>query len=500
MSDAERAIREKYLSDTTTSPRYNPDVAYVPLPHQIVPSIGGHPRPYVGMGPANNPMRPWLFPPRIPSTPPLIRSTPSTSTESTHIYRMPQPHTGANAVTAAAAANHRKIYDISMNHSTLDSISNHANKHMSHESIAQANPVIPSDLASRTHASSTGNSISGRYQLSTSSSSFPLDHQPHYVPKCSPPLKHRRVQSPNVAIPHKEDHTMSYYGPNETRDPYLHLPIAKNQRQLQFDVFSQYKGHPFKEDLSKPIASQALPDDGRSLPDRLIRSSLPPPAIPIFPQKGMSHHQVKSNFSISRDEDVFTSPSPIHSKSSPPASLPSPFLTVQPPNSVHSSALESQISLNIRSSKSSSPHHPYDNVSLPVQTSSFVRKRHHSDENEERNEKNSVVNIPVKLDSISNPYSRYGVNRKETDPSTHHLNNIVNDPQMTTEDMEDEREGKIEEMSKAISYNASNSKLKVHQNPAWREKKNLLVSEEDRGLERAENEGMYLNSAYQFSC
>ena len=64
MSEAERAIREKYLSDSPTVPRYAPDIAYVQLPH------AHHPRPYVGMGAGTNPLRPWLLPPGVPPTNP----------------------------------------------------------------------------------------------------------------------------------------------------------------------------------------------------------------------------------------------------------------------------------------------------------------------------------------------------------------------------------------------------------------------------------------------
>jgi hypothetical protein len=487
MSDAERAIREKYLSDTNpTTPRYGPDVAYVQLPHTR------HPRPYASMGQGNDPIRPWLFPPGMPSTPPLVRSTPSTPTESTQLYRLPQTHAGNTAVAAAAAAaaHQRQMYDLNMSHSAGNTVSNSAQKHLIHASATSINPVIPSALNNRPHISSTDNTFSGRYQHSAPSSSFSLDHPPTFLSKYSPPQKHRRLRSPNLGLPPKEEHPLAYYGSNESKEPYRDSPLAETQQHpSQFNMFSRYKDHRYQEEMSRATtSSHGLPDDSRNLPDRSLRRSLPPPAIPIFPHKSIVHEQIKSTFSgSSRDEEVFTSPSPVRQNSSSPSSLPNTFQTMPPPTSIHSSLADSHISPTFRSSKSSSSSQQYcdqsksqnnTNLKVPV-SSSFVRKRHHSDE---RNEKSHEMNVPVSLDGISNPYSKCLIGKETDNPTSTNLVNTQPEDDM-------DNKGANEPIDKSDSYHNLNAESQ--HSPPWRDEEKLSSTEEEHERETSRSEGEF---------
>ena len=492
MSDAERAIREKYLSDTPTTPRYGPDVAYAQqLPHSR------HPRPYPGIGPSNNQLRPWIFPPGMPSTPPLVRSTPTTPTESTHVYRLPQTHVGNTAAVAAAAAaaHQRQLYDVNMPHSTLNT--NSAQKHLLHEA-ASARQLVPSALGNRPHNSSTGSNFSGRYQISGPSSSFPLDHPPHpLISKYSPPSKHRRVRSPNIGIPSKEEQVMQYYGVGEGKEPYRDSHVSDAHQQAHFNMYSQYKERVYKEEMARASNSHALPDDARNLPDRsagAMRGSLPPPAIPIYPNKSIAHDQSKSSFSGSRnDEDTFTSPPPLLQNSSPPISLPKTFQTMPPPTALHSSTLDSHLSsrstLKSSSSQLGCGTSKSQDKAYTNDDSLYARKRHHSDE---RNERHREMNVPVNLDSISNPYSKCVI-EKEEEKISHSSENTLNSK--TDNDMDENTKGtKDESNDKRESYTTSlNSKRRLHHAPIWREEERLRLEEEEgRCIETSRHEGTYI--------
>ena len=483
MSEAERAIREKYLSDTPTTPRYGPDVAYAQqLPHSR------HPRPYPGMGPSNNQLRPWIFPPGMPSTPPLVRSTPTTPTESTHVYRLPQTHGGStSAVAAAAAAHQRQMYDVNMPHSTLNSVSNNpAQKHLMHDPVAvSARQLIPSALNNRAHNSSTGNQFSGRYQMG------PLDHHPSpFISKYSPPSKHRRVRSPNIGLPSKEEQTLPYYGTSDRKETYRDLQTVEAHHQAQFNMYSQqYKDRVYKEEMARATNSHALPDDSRNLPDHSVgamRGSLPPPAIPIYPHKGIANDQSKSNFSGSRNEDdTFTSPPPLRQSSSSPISLPKTFQTMPPPTALHSSILDSQLSSrSLKSSQLSCTAGKTQDKNFINDDNLYARKRHHSDE---RNERHREMNVPVNLDGISNPYSK-SVIEKEDDKSSQ-LGNINLNAQ-SNDDINDTTKGATDEpQDKGNSYStSSNTKRRLHHTPNWREER-FSPQEEQRDIETSRHEG-----------
>ena len=491
MSDAERAIREKYLSDTPTTPRYGPDVAYS---QQLQHSH--HPRPYPGMGPSNNQLRPWIFPPPgMPSTPPLVRSTPTTPTESTHVYRLPQTHVGSTAAVAAAAAaaHQRQMYDVNMPHSTLNSVSNPAQKHLLHDpAAASARQLIPSALSNRAHNSSTGNNFSGRYQISAPSSSFPLDHQPSpFISKYSPPSKHRRVRSPNIGLPSKEEQGLPYYGTSDRKEPYRDLQTVEAHHHAQFNMYSQYKEHVYKEEMARGTNSHALPEDSRNLPDRstgAMRGSLPPPAIPIYPHKGIANDQSKTSFSGSRNnDDTFTSPPPLRQSSSSPISLPKTFQTMPPPTALHSSILNSQLSS--RPTKSSisqlscTTGKPQDKT-YTNEDSLYARKRHHSDE---RNERHREMNVPVNLDGISNPYSKCVI-EKEDEKSSHSSNISLNTH--SNDDIDDTTKGDSgEPEDKEDSYTTTlNTKSRLHHTPIWRDER-FSSLEEQRGIETSIHAG-----------
>ena len=497
MSDAERAIREKYLSDTPTTPRYGPDVAYS---QQLQHSH--HPRPYPGMGPSNNQLRPWIFPPPgMPSTPPLVRSTPTTPTESTHVYRLPQTHVGSTAAVAAAAAaaHQRQMYDVNMPHSTLNSVSNPAQKHLLHDpAAASARQLIPSALSNRAHNSSTGNNFSGRYQISAPSSSFPLDHQPSpFISKYSPPSKHRRVRSPNIGLPSKEEQGLPYYGTSDRKEPYRDLQTVEAHHHAQFNMYSQYKEHVYKEEMARGTNSHALPEDSRNLPDRstgAMRGSLPPPAIPIYPHKGIANDQSKTSFSGSRNnDDTFTSPPPLRQSSSSPISLPKTFQTMPPPTALHSSTLDSHLSsrstLKSSSSQLGCGTSKSQDKAYTNDDSLYACKRHHSDE---RNERHREMNVPVNLDSISNPYSKCVI-EKEEEKISHSSENTLNSK--TDNDMDENTKGtKDESNDKRESYTTSlNSKRRLHHAPIWREEERLRLEEEEgRCIETSRHEGTYI--------
>ena len=494
MSDAERAIREKYLSDTPTTPRYGPDVAYAQqLPHSR------HPRPYPGIGPSNNQLRPWIFPPGMPSTPPLVRSTPTTPTESTHVYRLPQTHVGNTAAVAAAAAaaHQRQMYDGNMPHSTINTVSSPAQKHLQHDpATASARQFIPSALNNRSHSSSTGNNFSGRYQISTPSSSFPLDHPAHQlISKYSPPSKHRRVRSPTIGIPSKEEQAMQYYGANERKETYRDSQILDAHQHAQYNMYSQYKERMYKEEMARATNSHALPDDSRNLSDRsegAMRGSLPPPAIPIYPHKIIAHDQSKSSLSGSRnDDDTFTSPPPLRQNSTSPMPLPKTLQTMPPPTALHSSTLDSQSPLrpSLKSSNSQpgcGPTKNQDSVDLN-DDNLYIRKRHHSDE---RNERHREMNVPVNLDGISNPYSKCVTDKEEEKPS-YSSNSTFNSK--TENDMVENTKGTTEKSKDGEdSYHSSlNSKHGLHHAPIWREEESFATSGERQCIETSRHEGSY---------
>ena len=502
MSDAERAIREKYLNDTPTTPRYGPDVAYAQqLPHSR------HPRPYPGIGPSNNQLRPWIFPPGMPSTPPLVRSTPTTPTESTHVYRLPQTHVGNTAAVAAAAAaaHQRQLYDVNMPHSSLNTVNNPAQKHLLHDpAAASARQLIPSALRNRAHNSTTGNNFSGRYQITAPSSSFPLDHPPHpLMSKYSPPSKHRRVHSPSIGIPSKEEQAMQYYGANERKESYRDSQILDAHQHAQYNMYSQYKERVYKEEMARATNTHALPDDNRNLPDRsegAMRGSLPPPAIPIYPHKNITHNQTKSSYSGScNDDDTFTSPPPLRQNSSSPMSLPKTFQTMPPPTPLHSSTLDSQSSL--RSSLKSSSSQPGCGPSKNEEKTDlnddnmYARKRNHSDE---RNERHREMNVPVNLDGISNPYSKCVTEKEEEKPS-YSSNNTLNTK--IDNDLVDNTKGTIvESKDEGDSYHSSlNSKHRLHHATIWREEESFSTSDERRCIETSRHDGSYTKQIFYVS-
>ena len=410
MSEAERAIREKYLSDTPTVPRYAPDIAYVQLPH------AHHPRPYVGMGTGANPLRPWLLPPGVPHTnPPLVRSTPNAPTESTHVYRLPQTQTGSSptAATAVAAISHqRQIYDLSVSHSSAHAVSNSVPKHLLREASGSNNAILPSVLGNRLHAPSTGNSFPNRYQISAPTSSFPLEHHPPYLSKHSPPHKQRRTRSPNI-----DDPAMLYYTSRQSNEPYSDLSTAMRQQSSKFNV-SDFNASKLKEDMSRSKGLHRLPDDISPVNERSMKALLPPPpALPIIPHKDGTHGQSKTTLTSrgGRDDYVFASPPPLRQRSLvSPSSLPSTFHPMPPPPSeIHT---EDESRTRTVSSKSSLMKHPieYPNqIGLYLEKgSSETRKRHHS---EDENHKSPTV-PPNTIDSISEPYSKYCTMANEVEP------------------------------------------------------------------------------------
>ena len=411
MSEAERAIREKYLSDTPTVPRYAPDIAYVQLPH------AHHPRPYVGMGTGANPLRPWLLPPGVPPTnPPLVRSTPNTPTESTHVYRLPQTQTGSSptAATAVAAISHqRQIYDLSVSHSNAHAVSNSVPKHLLREASGSNNAILPSVLGNRLHAPSTGNSFPNRYPISTPTSSFPLEHQPPYLSKHSPPHKQRRTRSPNL-----DDPAMLYYTSKQSNEPYSDLSTAMRQQCNKFNV-SDFNSTKLKEDISRSKGLHRLPGDISPINERSMKALLPPPpALPIVPHKDGTHGQSKTALTSrgGRDDYVFASPPPLRQRSLvSPSSLPSTFHPMPPPPSeIHT---EDESRTRTVSSKSSLMKHPmqYPNhIGLDLEKGGpETRKRHHS---EDENHKSPII-PPNTMDSISEPYSKYCTIANEVEPS-----------------------------------------------------------------------------------
>ena len=153
MSDAEKAIRERYLSDIPTTPRYGSAIPQLQLPHS------NDTKPFDIIGPNNHALRPWILPPGIPSSTSSSRSSPSTPTDSTHAYQLHQSHAhqAATLAAAAAAAHHRQMYALNLPRPIVNTSIKSTQHHLTQEPMAKANATLPSALSNRPQPAPTGN-------------------------------------------------------------------------------------------------------------------------------------------------------------------------------------------------------------------------------------------------------------------------------------------------------------------------------------------------------